>query len=213
MMQYATLLCTLLLFTIHGNAQVGVNNADPEQALDVNGKIKLADDGIAPSAGTLRYNASEGEFEGHNGIEWSSLSGVGGGTVPYQGAIPIWGTVSASPSSSSEAVFLTLDGTTVDIGTTAPAGKILVLTYAQATTTTFNESSRYSILLQIVRSGTFAQSMRMNCQTADCPPMVSESGPLFLVAPGDEIRATNNSFSSGEIRIEFRGFLVDALDY
>ena len=46
-----TTLALALAASLH--AQVGVNNADPEQALDVGGKLKIADDTEAPSKGTL----------------------------------------------------------------------------------------------------------------------------------------------------------------
>lgn len=58
------------LFIIFSNsitAQVGVNNDMPEQALDVNGKIKLGDDATTPTEGTIRYNSATKTFEGFDG--------------------------------------------------------------------------------------------------------------------------------------------------
>ncbi len=67
----------LALFTTTAMAQVGVNNPDPEQALDVNGKIKLADDSAPPTDGTIRYNDTETSFEGYSDGEWKSFTETG----------------------------------------------------------------------------------------------------------------------------------------
>ena len=69
---YATLLCSLLYMASF--AQVGINEANPSQTLDVNGKIKLGDDGTAPTEGTIRYNGQKKDFEGWNGSAWLSLT-------------------------------------------------------------------------------------------------------------------------------------------
>ena len=54
----------LLLLTLSTSltAQVGVNNPKPQQALDVDGKIKLTDDATVPTDGTVRYNNPEGTW-------------------------------------------------------------------------------------------------------------------------------------------------------
>lgn len=67
----------LILFLAFGSfltAQVGVNTPTPSQALDVAGKIQIADDAIPPERGTIRFNAQNSEFEGYNGVEWKILS-------------------------------------------------------------------------------------------------------------------------------------------
>lgn len=62
-----TLLSTFfgLFMILSMSSQVGVNNPTPEQALDVNGKVKLTDDTTAPTAGTIRYDATSSDFEGY----------------------------------------------------------------------------------------------------------------------------------------------------
>lgn len=55
-------------------AQVGINTDTPEQALDVNGKIKIGDDTASAIAGTIRFNPATQDFEGFNGMEWLSLT-------------------------------------------------------------------------------------------------------------------------------------------
>ena len=66
---YVFFLCYLPLF-----AQIGINNDLPEQALDVNGKIKVGDDATTPTEGTVRYNSATKTFEGYDGTEWVSMS-------------------------------------------------------------------------------------------------------------------------------------------
>lgn len=58
--------------TFNGNVGVGTNT--PNQKLEVNGKIKIADDAIAPVAGNIRYNSTTNDFEGFNGTVWKSFT-------------------------------------------------------------------------------------------------------------------------------------------
>lgn len=72
--------------SITNNGNIGVNKTSPTQKLDVNGKIKVANDNNAPEAGNIRWNAENNDFEGYNGSEWLSLtkssnSGWGGNDV------------------------------------------------------------------------------------------------------------------------------------
>ena len=68
--------------------KVGINNNAPSAALDVAGKIKLADDFTLPQAGMVRWNAASGDFEGFNGKEWLSLTraekGWGENAIPTE---------------------------------------------------------------------------------------------------------------------------------
>ena len=88
-MRTILLACCLTSLTLA--AQVDINTNTPEQTLDVNGKIKLTDDATAPSAGTLRYNATGDDFEGYDGTTWKSLTRASSG-LPA-GALPIYGYV------------------------------------------------------------------------------------------------------------------------
>lgn len=54
--------------------KVGVNTSMPGQSLQVNGKIQLGDDLVAPVAGTIRWNNSSNDFEGFDGTQWLSLT-------------------------------------------------------------------------------------------------------------------------------------------
>lgn len=69
-----TILAILFFFGSLLTAQVGVNTDTPSQALDVAGKIQLADDDTPPERGTIRFNDRTNEFEGYDGTEWKVLS-------------------------------------------------------------------------------------------------------------------------------------------
>lgn len=83
MKQISYLLCALIivLAPLSLTAQVGVNNNDPEQTLDVNGKVKIGNDDTTPSDGTVRYNDIEEDFQGYADGEWQSLTKSNSPTV------------------------------------------------------------------------------------------------------------------------------------
>ena len=56
------------------NGNLGIGNLSPSQKLDVNGKIKIADDANVAAAGTIRYNTTLQDFEGFNGTTWQSFT-------------------------------------------------------------------------------------------------------------------------------------------
>jgi hypothetical protein len=49
----------------NGNVGIGFNSETPTQALDVSGKIKIANDFTTPTAGTIRFNETTNAFEGY----------------------------------------------------------------------------------------------------------------------------------------------------
>jgi hypothetical protein len=62
----------LLTLTSAGNLGIGMNQ--PPQKLSIFGKIQISDDGLAPTAGSLRYNSSSQKFEGFDGASWETFS-------------------------------------------------------------------------------------------------------------------------------------------
>lgn len=54
--------------------KVGVNTSSPDQTMQVEGKIKIGNDALMPSPGTIRYNSSNNDFEGYDGTEWVSFT-------------------------------------------------------------------------------------------------------------------------------------------
>ena len=66
---------------------VGIGTVSPQAKLDVAGnvnvagKIKVGDDSVSPTAGTIRWTGSD--FEGYDGTVWKSLTAGGGETTDY----------------------------------------------------------------------------------------------------------------------------------
>lgn len=87
---------------------VGVNVAEPEARLDINGKIKVADDLNTPVAGMIRYNEDLEDFEGYDGQKWRS----------FTKSTAVWGDVRA-PIATTDNHFEASDGGEFDLlGTT-----------------------------------------------------------------------------------------------
>ena len=80
---YFFLFLPLTFTTTAQNVGIGTNT--PQQALDVNGGIKV---GAASSniAGTIRYNA--GKFEGADGATWKSFDNIPAGTIVLSTTYP-----------------------------------------------------------------------------------------------------------------------------
>ncbi len=57
--------------------KVGINTLTPQATLDINGKIRIADDDSTALAGMLRYNEDKQDFEGFDGSKWRSLTTAG----------------------------------------------------------------------------------------------------------------------------------------
>ena len=60
--------------TVLKNGNVGIGNTSPTQKVVVDGKIKIGDDATSGSEGTIRYDQTSSNFEGHNGTDWMVLN-------------------------------------------------------------------------------------------------------------------------------------------
>jgi hypothetical protein len=212
-MRYFTLLC-FLFFSLACFAQVGVNNATPEQALDVNGKIKLTDDSTAPSAGTLRYNAGEDDFEGYNGSEWKSLttSGAGPGSP-----VPMFGSTNAvSRGDNGDIVLKSWDGS-VGSFTTVPNGKYFIVTAVMYKDNNLDIVDRNVVaeMYSMAPGGVFLANIRFQGLESILRPIIGDlDNPLLVIRPGGTVRLYHyNGSEEPTIDVDIRGFLVDDLDY
>ena len=59
----------------NGSNKVGIGTMEPQQLLDVNGKIRVGNDGTAATAGSIRYTGTD--FQGYNGTTWESFTSTG----------------------------------------------------------------------------------------------------------------------------------------
>lgn len=215
---FTLLLGSLIMISV--DAQVGVNNSNPEQALDVAGKIKLTDDATSPTAGTMRYNNTNSAFEGHNGTQWHAFNNGSG--IPTNAKMVFSNTkgmlpaVSASPTSL---VFKDEKGITV-VNTTVPSGKYLLITYISLSPTSFlnfdTETPFYGIRINYSSnsqeiSGKYIGGNLFSATAGYAPLGIIRANASFSI--GVSLLAnTLKQFSNG-IDAYVVGFLVDDLKF
>jgi len=214
----------LLLFCLSGllTAQVGVNNPSPSQALDVAGKIQVADDATPPERGTIRFNDATSEFEGYNGTEWKVLSMDKSGSAPTA-PIPYGGFSSPVAVGNQDAVNCTFEksGTASSPGpgsfVQVPANRYFIITHINVLDN--NLSTGEERMNVSIRAGTnfsrFSTALRYAGTTHSFPPITgSLSSPLIILRPGENVLIFNNiNASQTTLNVAFRGFLVEDLEY
>lgn len=214
---YTALLVSLCLGL---NAQVGVNNPSPTQALDVNGKVKVSDDNLSPVDGTLRYSDDVEDFQGYAAGEWKSLTK----SATPQNVVPIsyahFGVVNDGmwvdfdrryDNSRSDPTFSITD-------TQVPAGKILVVDQICATQTSGDADSFFYASVRPTRlnSGdqfnTNPQIVIGGSRKGGTTCIEAERAPILVVKREGSLRVWNDNISGGTIRVMVYGFFVDSLD-
>ena len=212
-MRFATLFLTLLFSSFAATAQVGVNNANPEQALDVSGKIKLTDDATAPTAGTLRYNATEDDFQGYNGTEWKSLTVDDAGPsnpVAYRGRTTGVGKgeiedVTFTPWASGSGF------------TNVPAGKHFLVTQLEYHANGLGNDDLLIKAFIYVRTSSdgVVTSLTFDGPASSITPRIaSRDNPILILRPGERLQLDHvNTSNKNFIELRARGFLVDDLDF
>jgi hypothetical protein len=106
--------------TISNTGNVGIANTNPTQKLEVNGKIKIADDTNTAVAGNVRWNSFRKDFEGYDGSEWLSLTKSSSDN--WSGGLSDLienGTISYNPESSARrfGTSMAINGNVAVIGT------------------------------------------------------------------------------------------------
>lgn len=213
------LIFLILLFialTLPAAAQVGVNKPNPEQALDVNGKIKIADDGAVPSEGTIRYNNSEESFEGYTDGEWQSFNKAG---VPedveylqlYDPNLTVTGQWEAIPQQADNTNGFARNWSTV------PVGKKLIVDFIQFIPRSDNEDLYFRVAVApspnpVTGNGSSLRNPRLylsgNSNTGNAVLQASRA-PLSVVHAGQTIAIYNSLASQTSMRCVITGFLVD----
>lgn len=206
------------------HAQVGVNNPTPEQALDIEGKVKISDDATPPSDGTMRYNDGADDLEGYVDGEWKSLTKSATPDAPQ----PIVFTEYGLPN---DAIWTPFDGTH-DYTTSSPdqslsnlevpTGKFFVADQVCVTLSSGSNPNDY--FYASVRPTRPLASLGGN-QAIQNPQIVvggsrrdgttcvtANRAPLFVVRPTGSVYAWNSTNSGGEVRIMVYGFYVDDVE-
>lgn len=215
MNRWATLVIasTLLVSSTFLTAQVGVNTTAPEQALDVNGKLKIGNDRTEPSPGTLRYAEREDQFQGYTNTGWTALS-----VAPAASGQPfgesVYGYVGGIKKEESEN-FTFRDWSGGSAFSTPPPGKWVVITaiFPRPNALAVNQHYEFTIGPG-TPGGAFpasSTSLLFLMNTMDNRPIVSEESPLFVLKPGDALKMYNEKTSEPlYIEAKIRGYLIDA---
>lgn len=193
-------------------AQVGIDTNNPNQKLDVNGKVKIGNDGTTPTAGTMRYN---NQFQGYNGTEWLSFSQQANGPLP-SASVPVFSFENSIPSSSSKAiVFQDWDD---HIFTTIPANQMIIVTgiYPSPNSAAI-ANNFYALTLGVYDSSTGIQvsgtTLRISGYDNVSQSFSGDQSPLFVIKSGQYLNVFNYLSSELTMAISVRGFLVDDLSY
>jgi len=208
-MRYFTLLIALSIFSPTLSAQVGVNNSTPEQALDVEGKMKVSDDATAPSAGTIRYNDIERDFEGHDGTEWQSFTTNsmlpdGIQAVQYfEFGLPNNNTWTFADQGL-------IQDTDFSAQLTIPAGKFFVVDKVIVTPTTNTAGSYYVGIRQSNEAGNgFNPQVFFRMSGPENAEATANRTPLLVIRAGNRFQLFNSTTSPGNVRFQVYGFYVD----
>ena len=209
------LLPFFLLLSLILVAQVGVNTADPQQALDVNGKIRLADDPTTPLDGTMRFSATEGEFQGFSGGQWNSFSTVSGSGLP-KGAEPVYGYLNNVNVGTDDEITFYRWTSSIPM-TEVPEGKYLLVMaiYPEPNALVRDRDYDLSFYPLTVAPTTVqpARGMTIFGNTSVPAPLMGDGYPVIILGSGQTLRVYNNVTSKINMRIIARGFLVDSLEF
>lgn len=218
-MRFLTL-SLLLLATTLLQAQVGVGTDTPNQELDVDGKIRISNDGRTPTAGTIRYTTVSDDFEGYDGTQWKSLtaqksSGTPSNPVPYYGRsnAVLVGNQLSTPG------LVTLQSWE-DAATSfnrVPDGHFFLVTRIQVQDNNLTSNFERIDCSIYAQGGTLRGSTqtRMVGSNRELVALTGDqSNPLMILRPNDRIVIFNNNIASQTVvNVLVHGFLVDELDF
>lgn len=193
------LLVTILISCSRGYAQVGINMLVPQQSLDVNGKIRVSDDSLTPQAGTIRYDNSTNNFEGHDGSVWQQLNNA---AAVYQDArlsITLGDTKRNSEQPWGDTITITEAGTYI-LQVSAYISSTINEEYQQAagsSTTPYDNRGRVRIYLngqshKLLECGNGIIDKNGSMETVSFAPSSRTHLEVLFLNIGDQISLTRN---------------------
>jgi len=209
------ILIGFLLASFFLTAQVGIDTNNPDQKLDINGKVKIGDDAAIPTPGTMRYNMTIDQFQGYNGTEWLSFSQQANGPLPSE-SIPVFSFENIIPAGNSEqVVFRDWDET---IYNTIPVNKMIIVTGIYPCPNAASLSNDfYALSLNVYNSSTSSPvtgtTLRISGYDNVSQFFSGDQSPLFVVKSGQYLSAFSYGSSELTMALSVRGFLVDDLSY
>ena len=196
-------------------AQVGIDTNNPGQKLDVNGKVKIGNDGTIPTAGTMRYSSTEKQFQGHDGTEWINLSQQANGPLPSE-STPVFSYENLiSAGSSKELIFQDWDE---HVFSTIPANKMIIVTgiYPSPNAAAI-ANNFYALSLSVRLSSTDAlvpnTNLRISGYDNVSQSFSGDQAPLLVLKSGQYLDVFSYGSSELSMALSVRGFLVDDLSY
>ncbi|GAA0747045.1 hypothetical protein [Gaetbulibacter jejuensis] len=199
-----------LLISFFSLAQVGINTDTPNQALDVNGKIKIGNDGTTPTEGTVRYSAT-GDFEGYTANGWTSLTTSENNIFPNQGTAVYGYSFAISPGSFNQLISIERFDDLSSL-TSIPNDKFLLVTSIVIEPNGLNASGKFEATIGRAPGGFISQysAIRLNGEPKS-RIYQDPYGILMVVRGGEVLRISNETSSDFSINVKIRGFLVDSL--
>lgn len=214
------LVLTCVFFLNGLTAQVGVNNPNPEQSLDVNGKVKVSDDATPPTDGTIRYDASSESFEGYAGGQWqafneNSIPENVEEVVVYAFNLPPAGgsDVSANWTTNVEVINPEFGNF---ISSFIPDGKIFVVDHITVTGRDAQPDEFFYVgIAGGLTNGSTVSTIRNpriyvsgNTSTGS-QELVAGRAPLLIVREEDQVVFYNSNNSQTSVRILLHGFYIN----
>ncbi len=208
------ILLSLISFSLC--AQVGVNELNPSQMLDVNGQIKVGiDSNAADEEGTIRYNPTTQNLEGYSNGTWKSLTSANLGANATYVQIYEFGAPANSiwdfPSSSSA---YSNSGVSTGSAIPVPANKVLVIDQICVTSTSTSSVNIYAGVRKATTGGSgFNPQIFISGSSSDGNTCLQgNKSPILVVNAGNTIQVWNSSGSGSTVRIYIVGYLLDSLD-
>ena len=198
-----------LFFSFFVSGQVGINKTNPIQTLDVNGKVKIGNDGVTPSEGTLRYG-STGDFEGYTSGGWKSFTQSSSSLIPGD-VIPITASSTISPGVTQD--FTLYDAFTLTSYVNIPSGKYFMVTSIVVSSNSVGTAGTHTLSIGPRVSTTFPISYRsvdLKGDRATSSQIISDPyGFLAIIRPGEKFSIYNSSGSDYPVDITVRGYLLN----
>lgn len=211
-----TLQLILILGALYVQAQVGINTETPNQMLSVNGKVELGDDAVAPTEGTLRFNAAETDFEGYAGGEWQSMTGR---SFFPKNAVPYYGFLHFPPGPGQIVnIIFAIDPIDLENWQTVPTNKYLIITSVTLQPNDLYPNDPVQFLKIGPKSpyGNFPDLNRailVAVKAHQINRLVGENGFLFILHPGEKLVLQNYQSNSQIWTASVTAFLVDDLEF
>lgn len=207
-MNYSVILL-FSFFSFQAVAQVGINTDMPEQALDVNGKIKIGNDGTTPTEGTFRYG-STGDFEGFTAEGWQSFTQGSSASIIPGDVQPVTSKMTVSPGNTNDATLY--NAFTLTSYTTVPSNSYFMVTSIIVTSNNLGTTGRHFLSIG-PRTGTglpisYRSIDLYGERTGNSQIIQDPYGFLAIIRPGEKFAILNSGSSDYTVDLTIRGYFL-----